>query len=208
MYTRDFWNSVYKSHFDDAPWMSSEWADHGISIISRYIDISPEAILLDYGCGNALISDHFYRKGLRVELAEISDEMSRWLRNRYGDDIPVSNVKMPNELNAPGRYDYIIAWGVFHHIKPDIWPAFLDGFYKLMQTDSLLFISGWNDDDEVIRMDNRTARFTGQPVWYINNLINVVDPDKFQIVTNEDSKVSLMAFNIERSVRTIILRKK
>lgn len=208
MYTRDFWDSVYKLHFDDAPWMSHEWASHGIGLISKYIDISPENLILDYGCGNALISDHFYTKGAKVELAEISEEMIKWLKIRYENKMNIYNVKLPNEIKFKNRYDYIIAWGVFHHIKPDLWEVFMNGFHRLMKQDALLFISGWNEEDEVIIQDNKTARFTGQPVWFINNLINIVDRDKFEVVENNVSKVHLSAFDKLRSVRNIILRKK
>lgn len=207
MYTRDFWDSVYKLHFDDAPWMSEEWASHGIELIKQYLDISPESLILDYGCGNALISDYFYARGVKVELAEISDEMIKWLKIHYDNKLNIYNVKLPNEIKFKDRYDYVIAWGVFHHIKPDIWETFMNGFHKLMKQDALLFISGWNEEDEVIIQDNNKARFTGQPVWFINNLVNIIDRDKFEIVENNVSQVQLSAFDKPRSVRNIILRK-
>jgi cyclopropane fatty-acyl-phospholipid synthase-like methyltransferase len=45
-------------------------------------------------------------------------------------------VKTPYDLpvNECDDYDYIIAWSVFHHINPDNWKNFLDGFSELLKT--------------------------------------------------------------------------
>ena len=56
--------------------------------------------------------------------------------------------------------------------------------------------------------DNKTARFTGKPVWFINNLVGQVSHEKFDIVSNQVSNVKLPAFNSQRSVRSLVLRKK
>lgn len=211
MYTKDFWDNIYQTHFSDAPWMSHEWAEGGIRLLDNYIPPPPpQGRILDYGCGNALISDFFMQKGHQLELAEISEELVSWLHSKHGKDVPIFRVDTPADIPGENRYNFVIAWGLFHHINPNLWSPFLDAFRRLMKKDALLFISGWDDTDTVLKDEQKLGRFTRQRVWFINQI-----DDFFRWRTNEydivESKVipfRLSAFPLHRMIRIIIVRKK
>ena len=83
MYTREFWDAVYRKHFYDAPWMSDSCVKGHIINIEKYIQGFEGKNFLDYGCGNGELAFHFYNKGAQVDLADISDELVKWLRKKY-----------------------------------------------------------------------------------------------------------------------------
>lgn len=210
MYTREFWDEIYQHHFSDAPWMGTQWAEGGMRLLDNYIPpCPPRGCILDYGCGNALISEHFMQKGHSIELAEISEELAKWLKNKY-ENVPIYLVNSPEEIDGKDRYDFIIAWGLFHHINPNLWGTFMDSFYRLMKRDSLLFISGWDDSDIVIKNEKKLGRYTRQPVWYINMLDDIIRwrKDEYDLLESRAVPIKLNAFEQDRMIRFIVARKK
>ena len=211
MYTREFWDEIYQKHFSDAPWMSAEWAADGTRLLENYIPPAPpKGCILDYGCGNALISDHFMHKGHSLELAEISDELVNWLKAKYKSSIPIHLVDTPDEIPGQKKYDYVIAWGLFHHINPNYWRAFLKSFHRLMKKESLLLISGWDDTDSILKDEQKLGRFTRQRVWYINMLDDLISDETvdFDLMESRVIPFKINAFTQERMIRFIVARNK
>ena len=211
MYSRAFWDKIYKKHFSDAPWMSEEWAKGGIRLLEDYIPPKPNnRRLLDYGCGKALISDHFMQQGYHIELADISDELVKWLDSRHDDSVPIYLVDSPDMILGENKYDYIIAWGLFHHINPNLWMPFLDSFCRLMRKNALLLVSGWDDSDEVLKNEKKLGRFTQKPVWFINMLDDLLTwkKDIFEVVESKVVPFKIKPFPQERMIRFIVARKK
>ena len=209
MYTRAFWDTIYRKHFSDAPWMSEEWAKGGIRLLEEFISPVPNnGCLLDYGCGKALISDYFMQKGYNIELADISDELvKKWLDVRH-DNVPIYQVDSPAMIPGNNKYDYIIAWGLFHHIIPDLWETFLDSFFRLMKTNALLLISGWDDSDDILHKEEKLGRFTQQPVWFINKLDDILKcKKKIEVVESKVVPFKLKPFSQERMIRLIVTKK-
>ena len=211
MYTREFWDEIYQKHYSDAPWMSPEWAQEGIRVLEQYIPPAPPSgCILDYGCGNALISDHFMRKGHDLELAEISDELANKLKQQYGESVPIHLVTSPGEIDGKDKYDYVIAWGLFHHINPNLWGAFLSDFHRLMRKKSLLFVSGWDDSDQILKNEKKLGRFTRQRIWYVNMLDDLISwrKDEFDLIESRVVPCKLNAFPQDRMVRFIVASNK
>ena len=67
MYSQEFWDIIYKEHFQDAPWMDNSWKKNVIETISDDLKLLGKPIqglrLLDYGCGNGYIGVHFSKMG-------------------------------------------------------------------------------------------------------------------------------------------------
>ena len=210
MYTREFWDEIYQKHFTDAPWMSPEWAQDGTRLLENYIPPAPPAgCILDYGCGNALISEHFMHKGHSLELAEISDELVKWLTSQH-KDVPIYLVNSPSDIDGKNKYDFVIAWGLFHHINPNMWGSFLEDFHRLMKKEALLFISGWDDSDSILKNEKKLGRFTRQRVWYINMLDDIITwrKNEFDLMESRVIPFKLNAFPQERMIRFIVARNK
>lgn len=210
MYTREFWDKIYQKHFTDAPWMSPEWADAGTEVLEYYIPPSPPSgCILDYGCGNALISEHFMRKGHMLELAEISNELVEWLSAHYRN-VSIYLVTSPGDIAGDNKYDFVIAWGLFHHINPNLWGQFLEEFHRLMKPGALLLVSGWDDSDLILKEERKLGRFTRQRVWYINMLDDMIAwrKNEFDIVESKIIPVKLSAFPQPRMIRFIVARNK
>ena len=171
--------------------------------------IRKKDVVLDYGCGNALISEHFMRKGHMLELAEISNELVDWLSAHYRN-IPIYLVTSPGDILGENKYDFVIAWGLFHHINPNLWGQFLEEFHRLMKPGALLLISGWDDSDLILKEERKLGRFTRQRVWYINMLDDMISwrKDKFDIIESKIITVKLKAFPQPRMIRFIVARNK
>ena len=211
MYSKDFWDSVYKDHFYDAPWMSDLCANEHLKIMEEYLPADMRGLrLLDYGCGNGVMANHFYLQGVKVALADISGNLVNWLNKTYAStDMSIFEVSTPMELVGKGKYDVIIACSLFHHIAPQLWTSFMEGFAELMLPGAIMVIAGWDEVDEIIKEDQRTARFTGQTTWPLNDLVNNIEETGcFDIEVNVMREINLMVFKTSRKFRYYKLRKK
>ena len=215
MYSREFWDNIYTNHYHDAPWMDDSWKASIVNIISG--DMGPliekrnfkQLRLLDYGCGNGHLGKHFADYGMQVDLADISSVLVGHLHQEY-DGIPnisIYNVSHPGLIAEEPRYDFIIAWNVFHHIEPPLWQGFLNEFASMMNQGAHMFISGWDDEDSVIKKENHCARYTEQPTWCINELGCCVDEDKCSIVKNEKIEAFVPEFKCYRIYRYYLIKK-
>lgn len=211
MYTREFWDAIYRQHFYDAPWMSNSCVRAHIANIEKYIPDVDGKAFLDYGCGNGKLAYHFFKKGAFVDLADISDELVKWLKKKYKKyDIGVFDVETPAELRKNGKYyDIIVATSFFHHIEPNLWKDFLLDFAIILSQGGLLVIGGWDESDEIIAEDNNTARFTGQKTWPINGMSSVIESiDEYDIEINILEDLSIDAFPNPRKMRYFVIKKR
>ncbi len=208
MYSKKFWDSVYLKHLIDAPWLSHAWAEKGLEQTKRFIPEDFKGRILDYGCGNATVSKYYMEKGNQVDLAEISSTMISLLHSecdQYGCNI--FDVFTPAEIRVDYSYDYIIAFGIFHHIDSLYWREFLAAFYRLLSPGGLLLINGWDDEDAVLMSNEMKAPMTEEHAWTITKLSSYVNQRFFHILEDESELISLYPFKKKRTLRNIVLRK-
>jgi len=209
MYSRFFWDNLYRCHIADVPWMKESWQGDVLSAIDPFIPSEAKS-LLDYGCGNGFMGHYYYQKGLSVDLADISDYLVNKLKIKYGDtNIHIIRTDTPDELfEKTGRkYDVVLAWSLFHHINPIDWNVFLYGFSRLLNTKGVLVVGGWDISDVIIKRDGGKARYTGKETWTLNALINYVE-DNYRVLHNDVLEVLAPSFAIKRIIRFYILEKK
>ena len=211
MQNKEVWNEVYLQHGTNVPWAQekelNQWHQ---KIISRVLSERPQArCMLDYGCGYGQIGDYFYQQGYQVELAELSDVITKQLAEKYGEKVPVYLVNTPNDIpNRQNTYDMILAIGVFHHLMPEDWDIFLKSFHQLLKTDGILFISGWDDDDAEISKRNESL-FTHLPRSSINGLKqHIVSSDDYTILDDSAQTFYFESQNMNRKMHYFILNNK
>lgn len=205
MYSKQFWNNVYKNHFDDAPWMSESWQGNVLPLFEPFIPNNAKS-LLDYGCGNGSMGHYFYKKGFKVDLADISDYLIERLKKKFRDTrIRIFQTDTPFDLGRR-RYDVILAWSLFHHLNPTDWGPFLDGFWRLLRNGGILVIGGWDISDVIIKEDGKKARFTGEETWYLNPLIDYVK-DGYFVLKNDLLEIDVPSYETKRKIRYYILKK-
>ena len=207
MYNRDIWDSVYKKHKDDAPWLTDTCCNIYTAVIGKYL---PENIyglhFLDYGCGNGKIAARLRERGAIVDLAEISHLMVEWNRQKY-PAVEVFEVEYPQQIKKHG-YDFIITWMLFCNIVPAFWSGFLSGFYDLLKPNGCLLIGGWDEADPINIRNNNIVLYTERQMWPVNPIIEHVEKDKFEVVSNEREMIKLPFYNEERAVRCYELLRK
>lgn len=208
MYTRAFWDSVYSRHFNDAPWLLHDWTAVGERLADEYIVECSGCRILDYGCGNASVTKRFMEAGAQVDLAEISSKMVNWLEHEYEKyGCNIYEVSTPGEISGLNCYDYIVAFGLFHHIEPDYWIEFLAAFHRLLKVSGKLLITGWDEQDEVLNRLDRKAPMTGEISWFITTLVDYVNPRYYKVLKNCAEYVSIYPFVQHRTVRCLVLEK-
>lgn len=213
MYTQDFWDNIYNLHFQDAPWMDDSWKTSVITTIEEDMKTYTNGLygqwLLDYGCGNGHMGVSFLKLGLKVDLADISKVLVGKLKEEYDgqSDINIYRATMPSDLPKSRKYDIIIAWNLFHHLHPSTWHQFLFEFCGKMRVGGLLLISGWDENDSIIKNDNNKAKYTQQDTWFVNDLPNHVEDIPFVMVKNVELDETVPVFQNQRSFRYFIFRK-
>lgn len=205
-YNQHDWDEIYKLHYDDAPWMNNSWKNAILKMVEDYMPENAKT-LLDYGCGNGFVGHYFYEKGLHVDLSDISDVLIERIKEKYKDtDMQIYQTNTPDDL-AGKKYDVIVAWGLFHHINPLDWEQFLVGFDHILNPDGILVIGGWDREDHVIIEDGKKARYAGHETWFINDLVDVIDYDRFCMKENFVQSFDIPPFTEKRMKRCFILKK-
>lgn len=207
MYSREVWDSVYKKHKKDAPWLTDACCDIYTTAIYSYLpkDINGKH-MLDYGCGNGKIAARLREDGAIVDLAEISHQMIKHLNKHY-HSCNIFEVDIPQEIGVSQTYDIIITWMLFCNIQSDFWTGFLDGFYKLLKPGGVLLIGGWDEDDPINKKNNNIVFFTGRQMWPINDLANTIKSSEFKIISNDKLSIKLPFYEQSRAVRCFKLEK-
>lgn len=210
MYSKEEWDDIYKKHMDDAPWMSEICAEGHIAFLEQYLPDVKGKRLLDYGCGNGLIAYHFYKKGAIVELADISDSLVDWLKDKYRKEgFKIFQCATPQDIDDNNRlYDIIIANSVFHHVQPELWTTFLKGFANILKPDGLLLLSGWDASDDIAKV--RIAPYTKKTTWPITNIgLNIEHTGRFNIIAEKVHAVGLPGyFEKSKMFKYYVLKKK
>lgn len=214
MYSQEFWDDLYLNHFQDAPWMDDSWKTEVFSIleadVEKYAKKSKKPLrLLDYGCGNGRMGYAFFQKGMKVDLCDISQVLIDRLKESYKDDkgLGIIRAGSPAEMGAKNKYDVIIAWNLFHHINPKYWRRFVAQFLDIMKKQGILFISGWDKEDVVVKEDHNRARFTHQITWFINDLPQLIEGLPFTILEDRQLAEEVPVFHTERKFRYYVIKK-
>lgn len=214
MYSQEFWDNLYLNHYQDAPWMDDSWKSDVFSVleadVAKFAKKSNKPLrVLDYGCGNGRMGYFFFLKGMKVDLSDISqvlvDRLKEDFKNEKG--IGIYRVGTPAELPSRNKYDIILAWNLFHHIHPKHWKRFAKQFLDKMKNNGVLFVSGWDKDDPIIKQDHNKARYTQQATWCINDLPEYFGDLSCMLLENRQLTEEVPIFNTERRFRYIIIKK-
>lgn len=214
MYTQDFWNEIYRMHFDDAPWMDDGWKGPLFQALTSDVQSLLHgglegASLLDYGCGNGHVGYHFAQMGMTVDLADISSVLVDKLQSAKPAEYQVNiyQASEPKQLPLGNTYDIILTLSLFHHITPSLWPDFISQFAARLNPGASMIISGWDESDPIIRSDMGLARYTQNPTWCINSLQDTIQKLNMTIYKSELIAIPVPGFGSDRCFRYIIASK-
>lgn len=209
MNTRDVWDQVYLEHGEDVPWATEPELNRWyIQILSKYLhqDIKGKT-LLDYGCGLGQVAEYFRQVGYQIELADLSEVVTKKLIKKYQNKVPVYLVTTPSDISKADAYDVILAIGVFHHLDPNNWTSFLEGFYKLLKKDGIVFIAAWDKADEEISHTQKSL-FTHLSRWFINDLPKYIHQNEYEIIADSAAQIKYNSLPFPRTMHYFVLKKK
>lgn len=208
MEIRDVWNRVYLEYGENVPWATEPELNRWyIQTLSDYLTGNPaKQTLLDYGCGLGQVAEHFRQIGYHIELADLSEVVTEKLSEKYRNQVPVYLVKTPQDIAKEAAYDVILAIGVFHHLNPDNWTAFLEDFYRLLKKDGIIFIAGWDRADKEIS-DTRKSVFTHLQRWFVNDLPDYINQGKYQIMADSAAQIRYDSLPFSRTMHYFVLKK-
>lgn len=193
--------------------MDNSWKHNVISTISEDLTLLGKPLqglrLLDYGCGNGYIGIHFCKKGVLVDLTDISKVLIDQLNQEYGGESNINIFRSDSPADIPGRrkYDVILAWNLFHHIDPKMWHQYLSEFVQKMKVGGLLLISGWDQSDPIIKEDHNKARYTQHETWFVNDLPKYLGSLPCDLIKDQLLTEIVPAFGTQRDFRYFIIRK-
>jgi SAM-dependent methyltransferase len=108
--------------------------------IARHVP-SPSAVVLDYGCGEALHADRVAAPAARLILVEPAPGVRARLSARFRDN-PKIEVRSPGDLSAfpAGSIDLIVMHSVAQYLTRQELDATLGLFRRLVRADGLLLL--------------------------------------------------------------------
>ena len=136
-------------------WVSFWDSDHSIYVSARHFDVhyrtiadmivrhvpSPDAVVLDFGCGEALHADRVAAACRHLILVDAAPKVRTGLAARFGNE-PMIEVRAPAELaDVPDRsIDLVVMHSVAQYLKSAEFSALLVLFRRLLRPGGLLLI--------------------------------------------------------------------
>jgi SAM-dependent methyltransferase len=136
-------------------WISFWDSDHSIYVNARHRDVhyrtiadmivshvaSPDAVVLDFGCGEALHADRVAAACRRLILVDAATKVRAGLAARFSAN-PAIEVRAPGELaDAPDRsLDLVVMHSVAQYLTSAEFSALLMLFQRLLRPGGLLLI--------------------------------------------------------------------
>jgi SAM-dependent methyltransferase len=138
-----------------ADWISFWNSDHPIYVNARHRDVhyrgiaddvaayvpGANAVVMDYGCGEALHADRVAARSARLVLCEAASTVREHLRSRFAA-VPNIEVKSPEEALAlpAGSFDLIVMHSVAQYLKEQEADALFAQFRRLLKPDGAFVI--------------------------------------------------------------------
>jgi hypothetical protein len=138
-----------------ANWVAFWDSDHSIYVNARHRDVHyrrladdvrryvprPDAVVLDYGCGEALHADRVADAAGRLILCEAAPKVRAAVAARFAAESDIE-VRAPDEVAAlPERsVDFIILHSVAQYLTPQELDAMLILFRRIVSVDGLLLL--------------------------------------------------------------------
>lgn len=135
-------------------WIAFWDSEHSIYVNARHRDVHyrtvaehirahvpPNAVVLDYGCGEALHADIVAAVARRLILCEAAPKVRAALAARFAGHAKIE-VRAPEAVAAfgPGSFDVVVLHSVAQYLKPDELHALLALFHELLRPGSLLIL--------------------------------------------------------------------
>ena len=136
-------------------WISFWDSDHSIYVSARHVDVhyrtiadmivrhvpSPDAVVLDFGCGEALHADRVADACRHLILVDAAPKVRAGLAGRFGNE-PTIEVRAPAELaDAPDRSVVLVVMhSVAQYLSSAEFSALLMLFRRLLRPGGLLLI--------------------------------------------------------------------
>jgi len=136
-------------------WISFWDTPHSIYVNARHRDVhyriiaedlrrcvpSPDAVVMDYGCGEALHADLVAAAAGRMILVEAAPGVVKTLAARFAANPKIEVTSLENLPNVPDRsIDLIVMHSVAQYLTADAFDALLATFHRLLRKDGLLIV--------------------------------------------------------------------
>jgi len=136
-------------------WISFWDTPHSIYVNARHRDVhyriiaedlrryvpSPDAIVMDYGCGEALHADLVAAAAGRLILVEAAPGVVKTLAARFAANPKIEVTSPENLPNVPDHsIDLIVMHSVAQYLTGDAFDTLLATFRRLLKTDGLLIV--------------------------------------------------------------------
>lgn len=138
---RSHWNKVGSEYSDSwrsgaKPWMSEQ----ELKFIEKHIPKNKSSRCLDIGSGNGRIIDRLLSNGLsNITGYDISDEMVRFLSDKYKNRPDVNVSKIEHMLDVKGNYDLMTLIRVLKYNKD--WRDSLSYLISLLNKDGVMIFT-------------------------------------------------------------------
>lgn len=135
----EFWDSAHSIY------VNARHRDVHYSLIARQVAAlvpSPQARVLDYGCGEALHADRVAAVARELLLAEGAPRVRAGVAARFADNAKIRAVAPEEVERLPGHsLDLIVLHSVAQYLTPDELAKLLALFHRLLHADGLLMVS-------------------------------------------------------------------
>lgn len=176
------WESAYSKEREHLPWLENPIPEKIIEQFCSHFNLGDK--VLDYGCGDGILSEILVKKGLKVVCSDISQRALDMVLEKI-PGVETIQASEPLEIGNTPAFEGVIVWGVMHHIDKKLWGNYLDGFANLIKENGRILIGGHSMKDEEFAKGFRVSPTTGLISNAVDSLETLLVSHKLKIIDSD-----------------------
>lgn len=172
------WEEVYSRDKKELPWLENPIPEEILENFSSHI--KKGETILDYGCGDGVLSEVLHKKGFELVCSDISSKALELVSNKISG-VRTVQAEKPEDISKNQEFGGLLAWGVLHHINKEKWVDYIKGFKAVLKPEGMLLIGGHSKNDVEFSEGYRISPTTGN-VSTALDIYDILEKEGLQIL--------------------------
>jgi 2-polyprenyl-3-methyl-5-hydroxy-6-metoxy-1,4-benzoquinol methylase len=176
---KEQWDKVYDGDKEKLPWTENPIP---VEIISKFCSFFSEGgEVLDFGCGDGILTKILIENGLSVTCSDISAGALKMVSKQF-PNIKTIQAGDPSEIITDIKFDGILVWGVLHHVDERLWDEYFKRLSEMTKPNGYILFGGHSKMDSEFSEGYRISPTTGEHSTAIDSLENTLLNNDVEVI--------------------------